>query len=243
MTLQPISLDAPLDELLDYAGSKFEVKFEPVAAGDQTFDILQISNMGEYVEKIATANTGGDIELPFWARIWPASMMLSHMTMTLAQRDASVLEVGAGVGVCGLFAASRGFETVISDVNHDALVFSRINILKNGLEDRASVLAVDFSADRIGRRFDYIIGSEILYMEKTHRGLVKFLLGHLKPEKGAEVILARDFSRKALRFFKLAEKDFHVASKTVGCKSSGDEGDERYLCDIIRMAPRKVRTA
>ena len=128
----------------------------------------------------------------------------------------------------------------ITDINPDALLFSQINALHNGLGDLVRVEKADFSTDRLGRRFRYLIGAEVLYIESTHRGLVKFMNAHLAPEEGAEVVLARDWRRKSMRFFKLAERDFLMDKRTVGCKSTEEDGKaERYLCDIIRMRPRK----
>lgn len=235
-----VRLDAPLDELLDMARSRFEVRFEPVNAGGHTLDILQITNMAEYVEHLADAARGEIVDLPFWARIWPASMLLAHVAASLpADEETTVLEIGAGVGICGLVAAARGLRAVITDISPDALLFSRINVLQNGLQDRAEVLAADFSADRLGRRFQYVLGAEVLYIEKLHRGLVKFLLAHLRADGVSEVVLSRDWKRKSIRFFKLAEQEFQLDRRTVGCKSSQDGEDERYLCEVIRMRPRK----
>lgn len=244
-TPEPISLDAPLDELLDYAGQRFSVAFEPVSAAGRTLEILQITNMAEYVERIAEATAPGQgLELPFWARIWPASMILAHMAAALPLGpQAEVLEIGAGVGVCGLFAAAAGMRATITDINHDALVFAQVNVLHNGLADRTRVLRADFAADRLGRRFDAIVGAEVLYIEKLHRGLVKFLTAHLRPREGAQALLARDHERRSMRFFKLAEEEFTLSNKTVGCKATGEDGAvERHLCDIVRLVPRKVVT-
>ncbi|NJB67466.1 putative nicotinamide N-methyase [Desulfobaculum xiamenense] len=237
----PISLDAPLDELLDCARERYQVHFEPFSAGRHTLELLQISNMTEYVEKISQADTDDDIDLPFWAKVWPASMILSHFVCVLPPRpDAEVLEIGCGVGVCGLFAAATGFRTTLTDTNPDALLFSRINALKNGLEDRVDVRQADFAADRLGKRFDYIVGSEVLYIERLHRGLVKFMLAHIKPVPHAEVIFSKNFSRKSTRFFKLVDEDFLSSERTVGCKASLDNGEsEKYLCTIHRFKPRK----
>lgn len=240
-TTEPISLDAPLDELLDYAGTRFDVGFEPVAAGGHSLEILQITNMAEYVERIAQGAGKDGIELPFWAKIWPSSMLMAHLISTLPVKDgATALEIGAGVGVCGLAAAAHGFDTVITDINHDALVFARINALKNGLDDRITVQSADFSQDRLNRRFDVIIGAEVLYLEKLHRGLAKFLDAHIRHQPGCEVILARDHKRKSMRFFKLIEDDFHQDGRTIGCKATENGETERFLCDIIRLTPRKM---
>lgn len=236
-----ISLDAPLDELLDAARAKFQVEFEPVAVAGNTLEILQIANMAEYVERLADTARDESLDLPFWAKIWPASMILAHMVAALPRVDGDeMLEIGAGVGICGLAAAATGMRATITDINPDALLFSRINALRNGLDDLVRVEKADFSADRLGRRFRYLAGAEVLYIESTHRGLVKFMNAHLKAEDGAEVVLSRDWRRKSMRFFKLAERDFLMDKRTVGCKSTEEGGEaERYLCDIIRMRPRK----
>ena len=237
-----IPLGAPLDELLDLARSRYDVCFEPVTIGAHTLDILQIADLAALLDRlIATAGTA-PLELPYWAKIWPTSMLLGHFLHHLdPDPDRSLLEIGAGVGICGLFAAARGFTTVITDIAPDALLFSRINILQNGLQDRASVARADFAADRLDRRFDIILGSEVLYIESLHRGLLKFLESHLKLDPRAEVILAKDYHRRADRFFALADKEFLTADRVVGYKERdpGQDTPERKLCHIHRMRLRK----
>lgn len=235
-------LDAPLDELLAYADERYGICFEPVAIGDIKLQILQIADMTAQVDKaLAEAGSKGKVQLPFWARIWPTAMLLSYFVQRLPAEGRTMLEIGAGVGVAGLFAAAHGIRTTITDVHPDALVFAQINVLKNGLADRAEVMACDFAADRLERRFDTILGSEVLYLEDLHRGLVKFLLAHVERAPHAEVILARDFRRKADRFLKLAQDEFTVEEKTIGCKADDPEfGVQRHLCSIHRLRPRKT---
>jgi predicted nicotinamide N-methyase len=233
---------APLDELLGLAEEKYAVAFEPVTAGGVTLEILQIANMPDYVEHLAesSAPTSG-IELPFWAKIWTAAIMLAHFVQRMEPGNRTALEIGAGVGVAGLFAAAKGFQTVISDVNEEALLFEQINVLKNGLEDRATVMRADFAETDLKRRFDCVLGAEVLYRPDTHRGLVKFLLRHLKPSAESEILLARKFTQDQERFLKLANDDFHIADKTIGLKSTSEDGGEaeRHLITIHRLTPRK----
>jgi predicted nicotinamide N-methyase len=237
-----IPLSAPLDELMDLAKSRYDVCFEPVTIGDRTLEILQIADLPALIDRlVATAGTK-PVELPYWAKIWPTSMLLGHFLHHLDPTGGrSLLEIGAGIGICGLFAAARGFATVITDIHPDALLFTRINILQNGLEDRASVTRADFAADRLGRRFDVILGSEVLYLDDLHRGLIKFLMAHLSSDPSAEVVLAKDFHRRADRFFALAEKEFRIAERVVGYKEKSGDTDEpeRKLSHIHRMRLRK----
>jgi predicted nicotinamide N-methyase len=236
----PNPLTAPLDELLDLARSRYDVCFEPVTIGGVTLEVLQIADLPALIDRQAAG--AGPVELPFWAKIWPGSMLLGHFLHHLDPGPGrTLLEIGAGVGVCGLFAASRGFATVITDIHPDALLFARINVLKNGLEDRAEVARADFSADRLGRRFDVILASEILYIEDLHRGLLKFLEAHLSGDPAAEAILARDYHRQADRFFRLAESEFVCSDRLVGYKENvtGQDEPERKLCHIHRLRLRK----
>ncbi|NDY57577.1 methyltransferase [Desulfovibrio sulfodismutans] len=246
-----VSDDASLDDLLALAGARYHVRFEPVTVGDTTLELLQIADMEALIDRLTRESGDGPLELPFWAKIWPTSILLSHFLGRLEPETASgqqktMLEIGAGVGICGLFAAARGVDVTITDIHPDALLFCRINVLKNGLSANARVCRADFSADRLGRRFDYIIGSEVLYLEDLHRPLVKFLSAHLSLDPEAEILLARDYHRKAPTFFRRAAPDYDIAERTLGYKETtppeqpGAAGRiERQLTTIIRMRAKK----
>jgi predicted nicotinamide N-methyase len=243
--------DASLDELLALARARYDVRFEPLTVGDVTLELLQIADMEALIDRLTREAGDGPLKLPFWARIWPTSILLSYFLRRLepktpAGATKSLLEIGAGVGICGLFAAAFGFDVTITDIEPDALLFTRIGILKNGLAANARVMRADFSSDRLGRRFDCIVGSEVLYLEDLHRPLVKFLSAHLSLDPAAEVVLARDYHRKADAFFRRAEPDYHIAERTIGYKETpapGQDGEkgrvERQLTTITRMRAKK----
>lgn len=235
--------NASLEELMAEAESRYSVAFEPVTVGDTSLQILQIADMGAHLEKLAQQSAPArGIELPFWAKIWPASLVLAHFMLRMPPEGKKALEIGAGVGVPGLFAAASGFKVTLTDASDDALLFARINILKNGLQDRAEIRFADFTASELGEKFDYMLCAECLYRPEYYRGLIKFLLRHLRKDGRAEAVIARDYNRKAEKFFKLAEPEFEMAEKTIGAKSApGDEdgGAERHLVSIHRLRPRK----
>lgn len=230
---------APLETLLEMASERFEVRFETVGGAGEKLEILQITNMQDYIEALAE-RSGEDapLELPFWAKIWPSSLILAYYVDRLPRNNARILEIGAGVGVTGLIAAKKGFQVTLSDIEEDALLFARINILKNNLQDTARIAYVDFTRTVLEERFDYILGCEVLYREEMYRPLTKFLLKHLAPTPHAEAIVALDYIRKAKKFFQLADKEFRMQSQTIGCKG-GTEGKEHHLCTIHRLRPRK----
>ena len=242
MNTSQVLLENDLDSLLDFVAEKYEVAFENVVVGDHQLQILQIVDLGKYIDRLAEESPK-NIDLPFWAKIWPASILLSYYmtSSSMDQGGRHVLEIGCGTGLSGLFAAARGFNVTLSDNNLEALVFSKINILKNNLQDRACVLQADFSKDRLSQKFDYIIGSEVAYIDSLYRGLIKFLIFHLKADPCSEIILAGDYRRHPKKFFSGAQKEFHISQKNIGYKGVDSPGhDERFLCAIYRMKPKKI---
>ncbi len=76
-------------------------------------------------------------------------------------------------------------------------------------------------------------------MENTHRGLVKFLLAHLKNNARAEAVLGRNYSRRAAAFTRVAQKEFTLSEKTIGYKEQSEDGGERRLATIYRLRAKK----
>lgn len=239
-----LSCDASLQELLDLASSKFSVHFERMSIQDVELDILQISDLEDYIDRLAETTTPDQtLELPYWAKIWPTSILLAYYVRRLAHSTAkNMLEIGAGIGLCGLTAAAKGMRVCISDSESDALLFSRINILQNGLQDRAEIAKVDFTRTSLSQTFHYIVGSEVLYREAHYQPLISFFLEHIAPDSEAEVVLARDYRISATRFFELAQENFTIQEKNIGYreKSPSSGQGEKHLCTISRLHPRML---
>ncbi len=246
-TLTNFSTDSSLQELLDYAESKYQTRFESLKVGENRLELLQFQDMEKYIEELDSRTANNErIELPFWAKIWPTSILLSYYLHNLdIPLDNHLLEIGAGIGICGLFAAKLGYNVTISDINEDALLFTQINILKNNLQDRAKIEKIDFTQDSTNEKYKTILGSEALYREDTYRPLIKFFLNNLQAAPDSEIILANHFKIKAKKFFKLAEQEFNIEQKTIGFKESSedsadnDQESEKHLCKIFRMRPKK----
>ena len=233
-----ISLDAPLDELKDAARAKFgELAFEPVTIGDTTLRFVQVGDMTAYIDKLVAGARGDQtVQLPLWARIWPTALLMSFLLQRMPLKsDGSLLEVGGGVGVCGLFAAARGLRSTITDIEPDALLFSRINILENGLEDRAEVAVADFTTTRLGKTFDYVVGCEIVYQPKFYADLAEFLLDHLAPEAHAEILLAMEIRATTEQFFQNVKDRVRISRRAMPLPVDCDEGEER-IAHVFRMA-------
>lgn len=248
----PVWQSDDLDALLALAGQKYSLAFEPVSAGGVSLQMLQIADMRERLDDMISRGALKEAlsTLPLWAKIWPASLVLGHVLGALPSKEGSLLEIGAGCGLTGLVAAAAGFaRVVISDIHEDALLFARINALKNNLGGTVEVRRMDITALQPEEHFDRIIASEILYLDDLYRPLVKFLGRHLARASKAvptpEALLASDHRRDAKRFFKLAEKEFALARKDVGVRATDDgERPERHLITVHRLTrPAHAGTA
>lgn len=229
-------LDQPLEKLLELARSKFgEVVFEKVTIGDIGLDILQIKDMPAYIDKLVSqAAPGKGVELPLWAKIWPSCLFLGFFLHQFPfKENDELLEVGAGVAVIGLVAASRGFKVTITDVEDDALLFARINALRNGLGEALSIIKADFTKDSLGKTFDHIIGCEVLYNEKTYEPLADFVERHLARRSDSEVILAMDRKREGRAFFNKAKESFSMMRKSVSFTDK-ETGEDQSI-NLFRM--------
>lgn len=253
--LNALLKDASLEELLERVGEIHAVCFDTVRVGDNLLECIQIADMEDYLDRIVANLEGqkGVEALPLWAKIWPACLPLAmYMQRQPLREGDSVLEIGAGLGVAGLFAGLRGFPTVISDVVPDALVFARINVLHNQLGNAVQVRHVDFTASDMHGAFTHIIGSEVLYREAVYDPLLRFLRNHLRPSgaeqsvNSAEVLLTADTGRRALKFFSAAKEHFHLARSLFACRRDEAEGDHAGLLgarrnqdiSLYRMRPK-----
>ena len=235
MTCAPTQLEM----LLDTIREKFDPYFEELVVDGQTLHLLSAGNMRRHLDELlARRDFNNPIkDLPLWAKVWPASLVLGRFARRLDPPGKSLLEIGAGCGAAGLIAARYGFARVLlTDINEDALLFARANVCKNGLEDRVEARRADICATRLKERFDCILASEVLYLEELHRPLLKFLFQHLAP--GGKAAFCTDMARNQKRFFKLAARDFSVREHMVGVRSANDEGVEErraYALHILEV--------
>ncbi|SHN54429.1 class I SAM-dependent methyltransferase [Desulfovibrio litoralis] len=228
-----------LDELMACASSRYNVEFETVNAGDINLEVLQITNMQSVLDNMIKQNKIHNAikDLPLWAKIWPASIVLGFFLRHEQNKETqTLLELGAGCGVSGLIAAKLGYSRVtISDINEEALLFAKINVLKNQLNDRVQVKFTDVAKSVLNEKYDMMIGSELLYLEELHRPIVRFFSRYLK-EDGRGILIA-DYRRKTKHFEKLASQSFKLEQGHIGIKTknSDENTPDKQLFSILTL--------
>ncbi|MDC0335436.1 methyltransferase domain-containing protein [Pseudodesulfovibrio sp.] len=228
MAVKDYDLDQPMAQLIDLAVKKFgEVEFQTVAVGDVSIEVLQIKNMQQYIDKLMDkTRSGKKVGLPLWAKIWPSSVVLGFSLSRFPLPDGSrVLEIGGGSAVNGLVMASRGFDVTVVDNDPDAVLFSRINALKNGLEEHVSCVRSDFKTV-LDTSFDCIVACEMLYEAPTFDVMADFINNSLTDAESAEVFLSLDLKRAAKGFFAQSNEYFNIMNSKAKYKDQ-DTGDEK----------------
>jgi len=217
VAVKEYDLAQPMDRLLSLAANKFgEVEFQPVTVGGQTLELLQIKEMQRYIDKLMDqTRSGKTVTLPLWAKIWQSGLVLgSFLARFPLAEGGRVLQIGGGAALGGLLLALRGYEVTVVDKDPDALLFARINALKNGL-DGVRCVRTDFRDD-LGATFDCAVAGELLFDETVFDHLAGFLDRHVADTPAAEAFLALDLKRAARNFFTAAEEHFAIMRSEAG---------------------------
>lgn len=226
------------EDILARIRPTFNVEFEKLDVDGQELEILSIGNMEEHIDSLFLHKKIHDPlrDLPLWAKIWPASFILGRYLRKIAAADKSLLELGAGVGICSLIAARYGFSQItLSDSEEMALDFARANIVRNGLADRVRACRLDLRQmqnAKISPSYDVIAASELLYLDDLHRPILKLLERRLS--RDGQAYFCTDIARLKPNFKKLAQKSFHVSEGHIRVKSQAHDGkEERRIYNIL----------
>ena len=112
-----------------------------------------------------------DERLPYWADVWPSSIIMARHVAMLDSTGKTMLELGSGAGLVATAAALAGFDVTVSDYYEDSLRFSRANVQRHAHVDPAAWLLDWRALPASLPRYDVVVGSDVLY-EKSYGALV-----------------------------------------------------------------------
>ena len=210
---------------------RFRTSIEDATIDTRTFSILKPANSDDLIREEDFVK---DERLPYWADVWPSSIILAEKLLELDGSGRTALELGCGVGLSTLAATSAGFDVLSTDYYEDALDVTRANVFRN-LGTLARTRLVDWRhfPEDLGT-FDLVFASDVLY-EKEYAELLPILLRRLLVPGG--IALIADPGRVAAPIF------------VEGCASTGldileketrpfEAGEIKQKIDIYEVARR-----
>jgi predicted nicotinamide N-methyase len=194
----------------------YETETNEVVVKDRNFQILLPKSLTGFINTHDVFH-----EFPLWAKIWRASWVLAdYLAAMPVAAKRKFLELGAGVGLVSIVAASFGHRITMSEYNYDALQFARANALINDCP-KLPVVELDWNRPQLPGRFDYIVASEVTYKKEDCRPLVNLLKACLKPK--GEVILAGEMRKSSMDFYKELANLFNIKVQKKVLRSDDEE--------------------
>ena len=208
-------------QLRAQVGAKFPLVTVEIAIGPHLWKVTAVQNQD------ALLDNAHDLEhFPFGFLLWESAIGLArhlaaHPALVAGKR---VLELGAGVGLPGLVAASLGAEVWQTDHQPGALSLIRINAADNGLPPPHTFLA-DWRNWTRPDRYDVVLGADILYDRPMHFYL-ETLFPHCLAPSGT-LLLSDPGRPQALEFVEKQEREgwrFALETQSVTLAGSSSPG-------------------
>lgn len=201
--------DAELDALRLELTRRFRTTESTLCVGDRELSLLHPVSAEDLINE---ADFERDERLPYWADIWPSGRLLAAYVRQLPGAGRTLLELGCGAGLVATAAALAGFDVCATDYYDDALRFTKLNVAAN-TRQIARTRLVDWREmpTDLGR-FDYVVGSDVLY-ERPYGELVARAIDVTLKRHGEAIIAdpgriaADEFVRDA------AERGLQVVSR------------------------------
>jgi predicted nicotinamide N-methyase len=163
---------------------RFRTSIEDATIDTRTFSILKPANADDLIRE---EDFVLDERLPYWADVWPSSIILAEKLLELDGSGRTALELGCGVGLSTLAATSAGFDVLSTDYYEDALDVTRANVFRNlGTVARTRLVDWRHFPEDLGT-FDLVFASDVLY-EKEYAELLPILLRRLLVPGGIALI-------------------------------------------------------
>jgi len=211
---------------------KYELDVMPISIQGKTLELYGLSNWDSFVAKLEEKGEGYVHAFPFWIKIWEASIILAdHMIALGLDKEKHVLEIGAGMGVTGLFLGAFGHQVTITDCEEEALQLLRLNIEHNNL-NHVQVKKLEWNNPDLPGHYDIICGSELIYKETFIDPLIRLFRKYLRP--GGTVFIAHDIRRMCvMKFIGTVPGRFEI--ENVGKTLKGKDDIFKILVHTLRL--------
>jgi predicted nicotinamide N-methyase len=170
--------------LVSALNNRFRTSVEDATVDAHTFSILKPANSDDLIREEDFVK---DERLPYWADVWPSSLILAGKLLELEGDGKTALELGCGVGLSTLAATTAGFDVLSTDYYEDALDVTRANVFRNlGTFARTRLVDWRHLPEDLGE-FDLVFASDVLY-EQEYAELLPVILKRVLAAGGVALI-------------------------------------------------------
>ncbi len=212
---------------------------EPIVLGGREFVVARPADPEALLDERRFEEE--DEFLPYWAEPWPSGSALARCVAALDLAGERVLELGCGIGLPSLVAASRGANVLATDWAPEAVELVRENAAANGLHLEAAVLDWRHPPPVLGR-FELVLAADVLYEERNVSPLVDLLESVVAP--AGRALVADPGRRHAAAFFaalagrgwaseRVAAAEIPSGAVTVLARASGS-ADSQAVDDLLQ---------
>jgi len=172
------------DALRSQLERRFTTVEEVFTIAGREFLLLRPRNADDLITE---ADYVKDERLPYWADIWPSSMMLAERLLEEKGAGRSMIELGCGSGLCACAATIAEFEVTATDYYDDALLFTELNTRVNA-KRAVHTRHVDWSAipADVGT-FDVVLAADVMY-EPRYPAMVASAIERLMAPGGQAIV-------------------------------------------------------
>jgi methyltransferase-like protein 23 len=195
---------------LDRLGSVLSAT--PIVVGRREWRIWCVQNQDQLLSL-----ADGLAHLPYGLLLWESAVALAQHLVQVPALVANkrVLELGAGVGLPGLVARTLGAEVWQTDRLEEAITLAELNARENDVGG-VHRFCGDWEQWTDERRYDVILGADILYETAAHAALAAIVDSRVAPQ--GRVLFADPGRPQALAFLAKLENQgarFEVEVRTV----------------------------
>lgn len=158
----------------------YQVKFETVTVGGQSYCIRSLLDLQQYSDPLGEAERAGisPATWPLFGQIWSSSRVLALKMSSFDLAGKCILEIGAGLALASLVVHRRHGDMTVSDCHPMSPVFLKENLRLNQLGP-LKYQSGNWNGENpeLGL-FDLIIGSDVLYERDHPEWLAAFIERH-----------------------------------------------------------------
>jgi predicted nicotinamide N-methyase len=166
-------------DLRTYAVRDEAKRAHPAPDPRSSFELVCVADLDAFVDRDALLRASNPAEPPYWALPWIGARAIAARVLEHPPyRTTAVLDLGCGLGLSGAAAGVAGAHVTFADNVAAALEFARANAELHCL-GAYDLRQIDFTHDRLHRRFDWILAADVVYDPAHYESLAAFLDAHL----------------------------------------------------------------